>query len=578
LNNQLQENEEERPSLGIDTQEGGDIDEQGPFMPPDFVEGSSAAQILSWVIDFPEWENYKEHLSKAYWQSLELGVRKERVEGELEFSFSERLRYDFSLWCGEQFAKEPDVQDFLKDLGPEEVENPYHMVFEEAVEEVSSWVLAPPFYTITSWLKKRDLDDRLMVETENFSLSNDVLSQMPKEAGEFMELRQERAKRLKSFKPLFEKISGAEEKFVPMIVSGSFHDQLDLLGAKRYGAVSERQKFKQMDQLWEGLTAKMREQFKLEKIHRALDRVNQISLELQGQIIKNKIDLEKVFSKAKEIFKGEASSHKRLYKDMQLLKNNLSIGAMKGRGGAYEPIMEKWPSPVDPEHLISLRRDSLRLDRKASSQMNILLAPGDFKGFFEYDRSCLVISIFSDDLASSYVEAMGDRFIIRETLKGDSVFIEELKEMAGEVPFRKYFISLYLKWYQVGLKDPVKGFSEEELSFFLKHIAPPSSQLFLRDEEVIRDRNRQISLLGLYKQGKLDPKHFHATAEVLHAKGLFKESLRLLLALNKVMPGRPEIGVASAMVYRKLGDTEKSDLILKKYRQENNSGYFPCLS
>lgn len=570
----LQVDEEGIPPQGEETQEEELESTPQEFLPPDFVEGSSPAQIFSWVRKFPEWEKYQDYLSKSYWQSLELAMRKERVDGVLEFSFSERLRYDFSLWCGEQFAKEPDVKEFLSELDSE-VDHPFHMVFEEAVEEVSGWAVEPPFFTITSWLKKRDLDDQLMVDAQNFSLPSDVLKELSKEAGEFMELREERFIRLKSFAPLFEKISGSEVKFVPMIISGSYHDQLDLMGAKRYGGMAERQRLKQMEVVWESLSNKIRERFKLDKIHRSLDRINQISLELQGLIVKHKIDIEATFTKAKEIFKGESSSQKRLYKDMQLLRNNLSIGSMKGCGHAYEPIGEKWPSPVDPEYLVSLRRDSLRLDRSASARMNILLAPGEFNGFYEYDRNCLVISVFTEDPFSSYVEAMADRFIIRETLKGESEFLKTLKELCGDTPFRKYYMSLYKRWFKAGLKDPSAEFSSDEFDFLLDYIAPPASKLFLRDEEVIKDRNRQIQLLGQYKQNKLDPKLFHATSEVLYKKGLFKEALRLLLALNKVMPGRPEIGVSSALIYGKLGDSDKSDLILKKYREENNSGYYP---
>jgi len=557
-------------------EEGGNFVPQ-PFQPPDFVEGSSPAQIFSWVQKYPQWSDYQGHLSKSYWQMLELAIRKEGEKDGLEFSFSERLRFDFSIWSGEQFAKEPEVREFLGELGPG-VENPYHLIFQEAVEEVASWTVPPPFVTITSWLQKKDQDDRLMVETENFTLSPDILKQLSKEAGEFLELRQERIKRIQSFRPLFDKISGNESKFIPTIVSGSFHDQMDLLGAKRYGVGADRQKLKQMEQLWDGVTAKIREQFKMDKIHRGLDRINQIGLELQGLIIKKKINIEKIFSEAKAIFKGSKSSHKRLYKDMQLLRNNLSIGSMKGTGQAFEPIMETWPTPVEPEHLVSLHRDALRLDRSFSAQMNILLAPGSFLGFFEYDRNCLVLPIYSRDIASSFIEAMADRFIIRETLRNDSVFLEDLKEFAGTSPFRQFFMSIYKKWFALGLKNPSTELAEEELKFFLKHVAPPSSQLFLRDEELVRDRNRQIMILEQYKMGKLDPKLFHVTAEVLHDKGLFKESLRLLLALHKVMPGRPEIGVASALVYQKLGEKDKSELILKKYRQEKNCGYFPFLN
>ena len=576
MSDELQEDEGEIPPQGNDA-----LEEQGdslpePFLPPDFVEGSSPSQIFKWVNDFPQWEKYQEHLSKSYWQTLELAMRKEGEDGVLAFTFSERLRFDFSLWCGEQFSKESDVVDFLKELGAE-VLNPYHLVFEEAVEEVRAWEVSAPFFSITSWMQKRFLDDRLMMETQNFSLPSDVLKQLSKEASEFIELREERFKRLQTFEPLFEKISGSEAKFIPVIISGSFHDQLDLMGAKRYAMGTERMKFKQMEQLWEGFSSKIRDQFKHEKIHRGIDRINQISLELQGLIIKNKIDIEKTFSKAKEILKGANSSHKRLYKDIQLLRNNLNIGSMKGRRQAYEPIVERWPTPIDSEKLTSLRLDSLRLDRSAATQMSILLAPGDFKGFYEYDRNCLVLSIYAQDPFLAYVEGMADRFIIRETLKGESEAMKELRELAGDQPFKKAFASLYVRWYRTGLKDPILEFSEAEMGFLMKHIAPPSSQLFLRDEKVVRDRNRQIDLLSKYKQGKLDPPLFHATAEVLHAKGLFKEALRLLLSINKVSPGRPEIGVACAMVYRQLGDAEKSDLILKKYRQENNSGYFPCL-
>jgi hypothetical protein len=203
-----------------------------------------------------------------------------------------------------------------------------------------------------------------------------------------------------------------------------------------------------------------------------------------------------------------------------------------------------------------------------------LLAPGAFKGFYEFDRSTVVLPLYSEDLELSFAEAMADRHLILETLKSDSTFLSELEELAGEQKTTVYFFDLYGRWFKNGLKDLSKYLSDHEIHFVLTHIAPPIEHLFLRDEQARLEQREVYNMVNLLKLKKLSPKLYPLLACSFSQKGHFKEALRLMKDLHQMNPERYDIAISVTYILQKMDQKELSKTILKNFEEVKNQGYY----
>ena len=540
----------------------------------------SPVQIYRFALEHERFDKMNSSLVRAYWNLLQLKTLKNKVDrSDLSFSYTEKIHFDFGIWCGEQFYQDQEVLSFLEDHNSIEMGDPWPIIFDECIHDIENWRTEPPFHTITSWLEDREKHYQIYSETANFSIPTDVLKQMPASTGQFLGLREKRKAILKELMPFMLKAPGVNEKLVHLASGGALLDQIDFMEAKGRKSLAEQQKLSQLFQIWQELTSKIKTHFQHPKILSYLNKIEDLSQNIRKLIVTNRLNIDQAVKEAKSLYHEEAISHKRLARDILILKNNLNIGSVKSNRKPHMPMPSLWPNPIDPEHLKALRMKCLKLDRRASHSTLHLLAPGDFKGFYEFDRGTIVIPIYSSDPERSFSEAMADRLVILETLKTSSPFLEDLGALAfaQDKKLVPYFQNLYYRWINHGLNAPLDSISETELDFLCRHVAPPLEQLFLRDEETKMEKQQIVDMIHQLRLKKLSPKKYHMLAGELYAKGHLAEAAKRLNDLLLIYPERADISFALAHVYLKDGLKEKANSILNKWQGENNRGYYSHL-
>jgi hypothetical protein len=554
-----------------------DTDENEELEVDDAPHLGSPIQIFQYSLkkDFPQ---KNRALVRAYWQLLHFSAAKNKKNPTpLQFTYPDQLHFNFGIWCGEQFSSDPDVQEFLEDHDETEDGSPWPIILEECQGEFDDWSIQSPFFTITSWLESREKIYQQYSDTENFEIPSDVLRQMPEGTSKFLDLRAKRKSILRGIKTFMLKCPGSNEKLVHLASEGILLDQLDFLLAKKGKSALEEQKTKEVQQIWLGLSGKLKTHFDQKNIMRSIELIEALSNKIRQLISQNKLNLTKAVSLAKEVYRNPESSNKRLARDINILKNNINIGSVKSTKNPHLPIISSWPRPIETDDLSNLRLKCLKclkLDRSCRSDTQFLLAPGAFKGFYEFDRSTVVLPLYSEDIVVSFAEAMADRHLILETLKSDSTFLTDLQELAGEQKTTVYFFDLYERWFKNGLKDASGCLSDSEIHFVLTHIAPSIEHLFLRDEQARLEQREVYNMVNLLKLKKLSPKLYPLLACSFSQKGHFKEALRLMKDLHQMNPERYDIAISVAYILQKMDQKELSKTILKNFEEVKNQGYY----
>jgi hypothetical protein len=557
--------------LDLDNQEDSSIITQ-PELPD--LTGLPPAQIYKKTLEF-EPKEFQKELVKAHWQLLESCIAKPRKkDNRLSFDPIEEIYYNFGIWCGEQFREDLEVRE-AKELHSQLSDAEfYQQVFEALVEELLNYQPKPPFITLTQWLKKRDETYLLMAEMERFSIPKEVLLQLPDDAKEYLIARKERLGLLKKLEPKIKLLPGVHNKFLQLILSGNLHDRIDLLKIQSFLSGEDKNTLEKMSKMWSSIEKQLSSIFKDQE---TLDAVAQIH-ELNDDIVEfsktQHINFDEVFKAARELFLTVGNSYRRLTRDVQMMRNTLNISSIKCKYGAHNPMPSTWPKPINTEVLSKYKEKSLHLDKSFLSESEVLLAPGNFNGFYEFDRGTLILPICSEDAAFQWITCMVQFRLTIETLKESSTFISDLKDVDSGSSPQKTFHRLYTDWLEKGNNEGFFEFSKIEQTFLLKHVAPSLQTLFLRDEEYFINAYKKEQMLADWKAGKLKGDGMRKVAGFLFQEKKLKESAMVLKKLSSAKSMNPACDIPLIKVLLELNERQEALILLKKYLDAKNLGYY----
>ena len=515
-----------------------------------------------------------EELNRLYWQFLSLATfRKKDPDADLQYSFPDRVHFDFGIWCGEQFFDDPEVTSFLSEYEGNK-EGAWTLIYEECCDQLKSWNVEAPLYTITSWLQSLEKKYRILAEAEYFTIPPEVLKQLPPSSNSFIKLRGERRNMLSQLKVFMAKAPGFHEKLIQLIISGNLHDQMDFMKARPKGGLAEQKSLAQVNQLWEDCSSKLRRLFAHPQIINLFDRIETASQQIQTLITRFKIDANGILNEAKKLYLQQTASQKRLTRDLMLMRTNLNMGSRKNSGHAYHSMAQKWPAPINLDDFQFIRKHCFEFDRTASENTPIIFAPGLERSFYEFDHGVLMMPLYSQQTELDLTEALAERFFTIATLKNNQELLGDFEKICGEGKKIAAFKSLYCRWMKYTLNSSHRSLNEEELQFAKRHIAPVLAHVFLRDEESNMDQQHMIELITRWKQGKLAPIQHRKVAAIFLAKERYKEAAQVLKDLAIIYPQQARIEIPLWQAFSKAGQKNEADAILNKWRQEKNSGYY----
>jgi hypothetical protein len=379
---------------------------------------------------------------------------------------------------------------------------------------------------------------------------------------------------LNGLQKLISKLPGQQDDMMELVINGLIHDQMDFLSIIKNPKSTDKERLQDIQKIWSEICSKLMIVYKHPNIAAAINRIDDLSQEIRALMLKFRINASNLIMQVRKMYLEEEASTRRLSKDLNLLKHNLNIGALKSSGQPHSIYPLTWPKLVDVSTCKKAMLHCFSLDKTASVHTTILLAPGIDQGFFEFDHGALVIPIGKEDGFESFVIAMADRRYIQETLKDKSYFLNELNDICGEEKPQKYYKHLFLRWLNSeGLKQDHDAFKEEELHFIFRHIAPPVDQLFLRDEEFSIDKKHQIQTLQAWKSKTITAKQLPKVAAIFYQSKRYKEAANILGSLAKAN-GSAKMACAQCHCLKMAKLDEAADQILNKWKESNNSGYF----
>ncbi|MBF0199214.1 MAG: hypothetical protein HQL32_15975, partial [Planctomycetes bacterium] len=495
-------------------------------------------------------QDIKKQLSQAtesYWQLLTLCLLQKNNQKVIKFSDLERAFYSFGVWSGEQFSHVEEVQEFLdnKDINEQEV---FKAVFSELLDEIKQTKYSFPVLTITQWLELRDQSYRLFAESEHFQISDEVIRLLPKEDHHFLSLRKERLEKVQSLKTIIDKLPGVQPKLKEVFLKGSLLDETDFLSCQKSLRPADQLKFKKLSELWDGFCKKIATLFPVPAVNSCLNRIHELSLEIKQLSLDGKVDLEKSHLRAHKLFVSPKSSDKRLNRDIMILKNNLAVGSIKSTRHAHAPFALKWPKPISPQDIDSWCKQLLTMDSHFNSRTHILLAPGHFSGFYEFDRGTIIIPMYTEDLENDLISALVDYHIITEALV-HSTFIDDLKKLSSRSTARKNLRNTLSKWLKTNSSSNNPEdilFSEAEKNFIVKYLAISHHTLFLRREIYFSNQQSKAKLLNECKNESLDASGYHQVAGIFHSLKKYSQALNYINKAQQLEPENQSINLAKA--------------------------------
>lgn len=493
--------------------------------------------------------------------------------GELAFSQTEQIQFDHGICCGEQLCRDPEVEAFVAEHNSDDG-SPWSIIYGECFDQLESFQVSPPFYTITDWVIFRNEQDRLYAEAEQFIVPNDLIEQLPQGADRYIGLRNSRKKMLQGLGKLITKLPGQQDKLIELIVNGRIHDQMDFLSSSKRSSGNEQQQLKNTQKIWGETCTKLKIVYKHPNVAAAIDKINDLTTTIKGIMSEFNINSVDLITKVRSMYLEDEPSKRRLSKEVNLLKNNLNIGSLKNTGKTYNPYAESWPNSIDINTCKTAMEQCYALDRTASQHTSILLVPGISHGFFEFDNGAIILPIGQPDGFLPFLQAMADRRFIQETLRDQSSFLTHISKICGDQKPQEFYKELFYKWVQFeGNLHEKERFTEAERLFLVSHVAPPIEQLFLRDEDFLLDRKAQLDLIQNWKDKNINIKDLPKIAAIFFQSKRYKEAASILGSLCAHDSGS-KYAFAQVICLHKAELTEQATSTLNKCLENKNLSYY----
>lgn len=520
-------------------------------------------------------EAFIRDIANSYWRHLLQNLHGKVEENKgLRFSLLERLYFDWGIWCGEQFENAPEVRELLDERGDVPKKKMFQAVFEELAESFSHEIKSGQKITgITGWISQRDESYRIMGEAERFSVSEEFLPMVPEECAEYFSLKSGRLEVLNRMKGMLDRLPGASTGLTTLVMSGALHDELDFLESKRFLDPESTRRKAKLSGLWNGVRDNLKKLFP-EESGPALGELVAVSGKIVQFCKTRQMDVEKIRELARKAYKGEQQTFKRLSRDIQLLRNNLSLGCMRKNKKAHLPMPLVWPEAMDLDRLSAFLSRVEELDFHFPQNSSFLLTAGDFDGFFEFDRETLILPLYARGREQEQcVSALGDYRFSIETLRGNSGLIEDLKRAFPQRPPKEAFLDLYRRWIESGSSGNPGLLGAADLELIMNHVAPSPRTLFLRHAEFELEQTAKNRILELIKAGKATPKQMHIMAGQCYKEEKYDEAVEWLKRSVQAEANNPAFEISIAVILARMKNFSTALKVLRKWQDREDCGF-----
>ena len=504
-------------------------------------------------------------LSKNYWNKFRQCLRT-KINGKFDFTIIEQAFFDYGLSCGEQFCKDQDVIEAVRDN--EGISGTiYKAVYETLLDDIRHMEAKKKYVlSITEWVKKRYEYHSLLGEVANLEITPKLLKRLPDEYKTFCVKRDERTKFINSLSELFKKTPGINPELLDMLIKGTFHDELDycqlLVPTPREIVL----KGNTLKQLWASIVKKMTTIFQNKKVHQILQQIDQCSEDLVRYGKLKKVDMVKLRQEASNIANSESFTYKALQNELMIVKNNLNVGSMSSNRKQHFPLLKGIKKIPNMDEFATLVEKLSFEDRFYPLRNTIVLAPGDFNGFFEFDRESFILPLYAENHLEHLCLGMVSYRLMIESSIDDSGFMKDAEALFGAGKVRSQFKELYLKCF-LNSEAAFENLNDEEKGFVYKHIALYDKGFFLNNSQLIMTKERLAEAKRWVEseKGSKSPGCIHQMAAQYFKHGK-KEIAQKMLEKSCQLQSKPVYLLSLAMVYDSAGKTEEADRLVEKCR------------
>lgn len=503
-------------------------------------------------------------------------VRKKIVSNCFQFSITEKLQFDYGIWCGEQFSKVEDVKELMQAVSPVDAKSLFQSVFEEAADAVLSLNKRDEdVMTSTSWLMMRYETYQMIAETESYTITQDLIKKSPARYKEYFSHREKRLAAAKGLVPYLLKTPGVHKSLLGIISSGTLHDAIEMLGAKKMRKPEDQNKLTKLSRIWELLTDKLKSVHHQDAfVAHSIRELNSISEQLLNYGRKNSMDMEKLRVEAKKMYTGVEQTQKRLLRDVSLLKSNLNLGAVRSTQKGYFPIQIEWPVPVRRQDVQLCLQRAKKCDAYYPLRSRVLLAPGSFDGFYEFDRETFIIPAYDDSKVIDHiVSAISDYRLIIEKINGQSSFLKTLESLNENEKPGKIFRQLYKTWLLNADGDIDKKLQKNEVDFLLEYVAPNPKTLFLIHDDFYLGEQAQQRIHHAVKNDDADSDTYHRLAGQYYQVKRYEDALLCLERCMKMGDSSTRAEISRAFILLQMNRHAEAKELFIKYVGHPGIGY-----
>lgn len=515
--------------------------------------------------------------SKAHWKRLEEFIADKIINNKkLTFSLFEQCQFDYGIWSAEQLRECPDIAEVIAEVGEEAEQSVLNAVSEELLQTIKEHGLNKSgFSGLSSWLSKRAREYDLLADAELFTLREMEKEKLPPELLKYLEIRSKRNAPLNAIKKYLPKLPGVHQGIEALLLGGGLFSEIDSLRCQPSRRPDQQRKMVRLESLWNSIQENLSSMFPEKEVLEALALLKDISSEIEKVCKTKRVDLNALRSKAKESLKDKEKAARRMRRELQLIKSNLNLGAIRSRKKPYNPILQVWPTPCSLEELERVFLSAKKLDRFYPERSVTVLAPGEFDAFYEFDRQSLILPVYdAGNENMQAVRALADFRISIETIKESSAFLDDLSKLQGdEKPFEA-FARLYEKWLREGDKGHSTPFSREELNFLIRHVAPGPETLFLRNDRFFIDSTRRAALLASTDPETAEPEKLYELAAQYFATEDFSRSAQIMVRAVKKAPDEAKYDICLAIILLKMKRKNEGLKILAKWYKRENYGFY----
>jgi hypothetical protein len=246
-----------------------------------------------------------------------------------------------------------------------------------------------------------------------------------------------------------------------------------------------------------------------------------------------------------------------------IVKNNLNVGSMSSNRKQHFPLLKSIKRIPDFNLFRKLVDKLMFSDRFYPIRNTIVLAPGDFNGFYEFDRESFVLPLYCGNYTEQLCHGMVSyRLMIESSLDG-SEFMKDADELFGAGKIRVKFKELYLKCF-LNSDEAFDKLSEDEKSFVYKHLIVNHHQFFLNNTQfIISDENLAKNIKWIETDGKDAPGCIHQVAGQYFKQGKTEIAQKMLQKSCQLEKNQRYL-LSLVAVYDKLGKSEAADKIVEK--------------